>query len=67
MINKEIDFSTIDLEALDGGDYEYNVWFNVKMMPIFTYDIANFLLRRGHRMLKIMHHHNGSGALVFMF
>lgn len=43
----------IDFNKLDAGGYEYNVLYEEPMMPIFTMDVTNYLLKRGFKLLKV--------------
>lgn len=57
----------IDFNKLDAGGYEYNVLYEEPMMPIFSLDITNYLLKRGFKLLKVKTNKIHQGKVVFFF
>lgn len=61
------EYNAMDLAALDAGRFEYNVYYEQKLMPIFSIDTANYLIKRGFNVLKIKSNRYETGKVVFFF
>lgn len=57
----------IDFAALDGGHQEYNVFFKRELMPVFSLDTANYLLKRNFKLYKVKSNKYEQGKVVFFF